>query len=32
MRGLFLLGRALFGGFFVYNGLNHFINRGHLSQ
>jgi putative oxidoreductase len=32
MRGLFLLGRAIFGGFFVYNGLNHFIRRGGLQQ
>ena len=23
MRSLFVLGRALFGGFFIYNGLNH---------
>jgi putative oxidoreductase len=23
MRSLFLIGRALFGGFFIYNGLNH---------
>ena len=32
MRGLFLLGRAIFGGFFVYNGLNHFIRRSGMSQ
>jgi putative oxidoreductase len=23
MRGLFMLGRAIFGGFFLYNGINH---------
>lgn len=23
MKGLFLLGRAIFGGFFLYNGINH---------
>ena len=23
MRSLFVIGRALFGGFFIYNGLNH---------
>ena len=27
MRGLFLLGRAIFGGFFAYNGINHFQNK-----
>ncbi len=32
MRALFLLGRALFGGFFVYNGLNHFLQTEHMSQ
>ena len=26
MRGVFVLGRAIFGGFFVYNGINHFLN------
>lgn len=31
MRTLFLLGRAAFGGFFVYNGLNHFNQRQALS-
>jgi uncharacterized membrane protein YphA (DoxX/SURF4 family) len=24
MRALFVIGRAIFGGFFVYNGINHF--------
>lgn len=32
MRALFLLGRALFGGFFVYNGLNHFLQADALTQ
>ena len=27
MRALFLAGRALFGGFFAYNGVNHFQNK-----
>ncbi len=27
MRSLFVLGRALFGGFFLYNAINHFQNR-----
>jgi putative oxidoreductase len=27
MRALFLAGRALFGGFFAYNGINHFQNK-----
>lgn len=26
-----LLGRALFGGFFIYNGINHFMNRASLT-
>ena len=29
MRALFILGRAIFGGFFLYNGINHFQ---HLDQ
>lgn len=32
MRPLFLLGRLLFGGFFLYNGINHVKNHGMLSQ
>lgn len=32
MRSLFLLGRTLFGGFFVYNGLHHFMQAEALSQ
>ncbi len=27
MKGLFLLGRALFGGYFIYSGVNHFRNH-----
>src|ERR1041384_7148325 len=27
MRALFVLGRVIFGGFFAYNGINHFIHR-----
>jgi uncharacterized membrane protein YphA (DoxX/SURF4 family) len=26
------LGRTLFGGFFLYNGINHFLNRGMLTK
>ena len=32
MRALFVLGRAIFGGYFVYNGLNHFLNHKMMSQ
>jgi uncharacterized membrane protein YphA (DoxX/SURF4 family) len=32
MRAAFALGRILFGGFFFYNGLNHFRRRDELSQ
>jgi putative oxidoreductase len=32
MRALFLLGRAMFGGYFAWNGLNHFFNRGMMSH
>lgn len=32
MRGLFVLGRAIFGGFFVWNGLNHFVEQKQMSQ
>jgi putative oxidoreductase len=28
MRSLFLVGRALFGGFFIYNGINHLKHSG----
>jgi uncharacterized membrane protein YphA (DoxX/SURF4 family) len=29
---MFLGGRVLFGGFFLYNGINHFLNRKNLAQ
>lgn len=32
MKAPFLIGRAIFGGFFLYNGINHFRNREMLSQ
>lgn len=32
MKPLFLLGRLIFGAFFLYNGINHFKNRGMLAQ
>jgi uncharacterized membrane protein YphA (DoxX/SURF4 family) len=32
MRGLFLIGRAIFGGFFAYNGLNHFQQSKGMGQ
>src|SRR5581483_4920144 len=32
MRGLFVLGRAIFGGYFAYNGINHFLNRDAMTQ
>src|SRR2546427_7062042 len=32
MRALFVLGRAMFGGFFAYNGVNHFRNQKMMSQ
>lgn len=32
MRPMFLLGRAIFGGFFLYSGLNHFLQRSQLSR
>ena len=32
MRAVFLLGRAIFGGFFVYNGINHFLNEQGMRQ
>lgn len=30
-KSLFVLGRAIFGGFFVYNGINHFQNEQQMS-
>ena len=32
MKAPFLLGRLVFGGFFLYNGIHHFQNRKMLSQ
>lgn len=32
MHALFLVGRAIFGGFFIYNGLNHFLNTQSMEQ
>jgi putative oxidoreductase len=32
MRAVFLLGRLIFGGFFAYNGINHFLNQKTMSQ
>ena len=32
MRPLYLLGRAIFGGYFLYNGVNHFVHREMMSR
>jgi len=32
MKAPFLIGRLLFGGFFLYNGINHFKNRRQMAQ
>lgn len=32
MRALFVLGRAIFGGFFLWNGLNHLQNHDTMAQ
>ena len=32
MRSLYVLGRAIFGGYFLYNGINHFLNERMMSQ
>lgn len=32
MRPLFLLGRAIFGGYFLYNGINHLVQHEMMSQ
>jgi len=32
MKVPFLLGRIVFGGFFIYNGVNHFVQRKSLAQ
>lgn len=31
-RAALALGRALFGGYFVYNGINHFLNRSMMTE
>jgi putative oxidoreductase len=32
MRALFVLGRFIFGGFFAYNGVNHFLHQKAMAQ
>jgi putative oxidoreductase len=32
MKLPYLLGRAVFGGFFLYNGINHFMHRKEMAQ
>ncbi len=32
MRALHILGRTIFGAYFVYNGVNHFLNREMMSR
>ena len=32
MRALFVLGRAIFGGYFAWSGLNHFVRQREMSQ
>ena len=32
MRALFVFGRLIFGGFFAYNGVNHFLHQKSMSQ
>lgn len=32
MKALFVIGRVLFGGFFLYNGINHFKQQNALAQ
>ncbi len=32
MKATFLLGRLVFGGFFIYNGINHFKNRKTMAE
>lgn len=31
MKALFLIGRVLFGGFFAFNGINHFLQLGSMA-
>ncbi len=32
MKAAFLIGRSIFGGYFIYSGINHFMHREQLSQ
>ncbi len=32
MSALFVIGRMMFGGYFLYNGINHFVNSAALGQ
>ncbi|HEU5400070.1 MAG TPA: DoxX family membrane protein, partial [Terriglobales bacterium] len=32
MKVPFLIGRLMFGGFFLYNGINHIVNRKQLAE
>jgi uncharacterized membrane protein YphA (DoxX/SURF4 family) len=32
MRAPFFIGRLIFGGYFLYNGINHFVNRKMMAQ
>ena len=32
MRSLYVVGRAIFGGYFLYNGINHFLNERMMSN
>ena len=32
MRAPFLIGRLLFGGYFIVSGINHFKNKGQMTQ
>lgn len=32
MKGIFLMGRIIFGGFFLYNGINHIKQRNAMQQ
>jgi putative oxidoreductase len=32
MGALFLLGRVIYGGFFAYNGINHFLQQRHMTD
>jgi putative oxidoreductase len=32
MSALYKVGRVVFGGFFLYSGINHFLHRDHMAQ